>query len=132
MSTQTQAERVSTGARWTGYVMTALPVLLLLMGAVMSFLQPPEVIEGMEHAGYPGRLAVPLGIVELVCAILYVIPRTSVLGAILMTGYFGGAVATHVRIGEVQFIIPIVVGILVWGGLFLRDPRIRALIPLRS
>jgi hypothetical protein len=123
---------VSKKALWTGYIMSILPVLMLLMGAVMSFLQPLEVIEGMEHVGYPAHLALPLGIVELACAIVYVIPRTSVLGAILLTGYLGGAVATHVRIGEVQFIIPIVVGILVWGGLFLRDRRIRALIPLRK
>ena len=130
MSTETVP--VSNVARWAGYIMSTLPVLLFLMGAVMSILQPPSVVEGTVQAGYPAHLVLPLGIVELVCAIIYVIPRTSVLGAILLTGYLGGAVATHVRIGEMTFFVPIIVGILVWGGLFLRDPRIRALIPLRT
>ncbi|GMV91076.1 MAG: hypothetical protein AMXMBFR82_08540 [Candidatus Hydrogenedentota bacterium] len=122
---------VSKAARWTGYIMSALPVLMLLMSATMKFLKPPAVLEGFEHLGYPVSLAFPLGIVELVCTILYVIPQTSVLGAILLTAYLGGATATHVRVEE-AFFMPIVLGILIWGGLFLRDPRIRNLIPLRK
>ncbi len=122
---------VSKAARWTGYIMSALPVLMLVMSATMKFLKPPDVLEGFEHLGYPVSLAIPLGIVELGCTILYVIPQTSVLGAILLTAYLGGATATHVRVEE-AFFIPIVLGILIWGGLFLRDPRIRNLIPLRK
>ncbi len=114
---------------WAGYVMSALPVLMLLFSAAMKFARPAPVVEGFAHLGYPESLALPLGLIELTCTILYVFPRTAVLGAILLTGYLGGAVATHVRIGE-PFIMPAVLGVLVWGGLFLRDPRIRALIPL--
>jgi len=111
--------------------MSALPVLMLLFSAAMKFVRPPVALEGFAHLGYPAHLSIPLGIVELGCTILYLIPRTSVLGAILLAGYLGGAVATHVRVEE-AFFMPIVLGILVWGGLFLREPRLRALIPLRS
>jgi hypothetical protein len=111
--------------------MSVLPVLMLLMSATMKFLKPPDVVEGFAHLGYPLGLAIPLGVVELACTILYLVPRTSVLGAILLTAYLGGAVSTHVRVEE-AFFMPIVLGILVWGGLFLRDPRVRALIPLRA
>jgi hypothetical protein len=81
--------------------------------------------------GYPAGTLIVLGVVELACALLYVMPRTSVLGAILMTGYLGGAVATHVRVGD-AFAAPLVLGVIAWGGLFLRDERIRALLPLRK
>lgn len=126
-------DRTKSGASkymiWAGYVMSALPVLMLLFSAAMKFARPAPVVEGFAHLGYPESLALPLGLIELTYTILYVFPRTAVLGAILLTGYLGGAVATHVRIGE-PFIMPAVLGVLVWGGLFLRDPRIRALIPL--
>ena len=115
---------------WAGRIMSALPVLMLLFSAVMKFLKPPDVVKGFTHLGYPESLALGLGILELACTVIYIIPRTSVLGAILLTGYLGGAIATHVRIGEPYF-IPIILGVLVWGGLFLRDERLRALIPLR-
>ena len=116
---------------WAGYVMSALPVLLLLFSGVMKLMKPAPVVEGFAHLGYPASLALGLGIVELACVVVYVIPCTSVLGAILLTGYLGGATATHVRIGE-PFFMPIVLGVLVWGGLYLRDDRLRALLPLRS
>lgn len=116
---------------WVGRVMSALPVLMLLFSSVMKLMKPAPVVEGFAHLGYPASLALGLGIVELACAVVYVIPRTSVLGAILLTGYLGGATATHVRIGE-PFFMAIVLGVLVWGGLYLRDDRVRALIPLRS
>jgi hypothetical protein len=122
---------VSKKALWTGYVMSILPVLMLLMSAVMKFAKPEPVVEGFAHLGYPESLALALGIVELGCTILYLIPQTAVLGAILLSAYLGGATATHVRVEE-AFFIPIILGILVWGGLFLRDRRIRALIPLRK
>jgi len=126
-----EIEPVSKKALWTGYVMSILPVLLLVMSAVMKFAKPEPVVEGFAHLGYPESLALALGIVELGCTILYLIPQTAVLGAILLTAYLGGATATHVRIEE-AFFMPIILGIFVWGGLFLRDRRIRALIPLRK
>ena len=121
---------VSKGAYWTGWVLGIVPCLLLVFSAVMKLLRPPAVIEGFVKLGYAAQLAVPIGIVELSCTILYLIPRTAVLGAILLTGYLGGAIATHVRAGE-AFIPAAIPGVLLWLGLFLRDPRVRALIPLR-
>lgn len=116
---------------WVGYVVSAVPVLMLLMSAIMKFAKPPAVVEGFTHLGWPENLALALGVVELVCVIIYVIPQTAVLGAILLTGYLGGAIATHVRVGE-GFIGPAIFGVLVWLGLYLRDPRLRALVPLRN
>jgi hypothetical protein len=92
-------------------------------------------MEAFVKLGYPTSLAVPIGIVLLVCVVIYVIPRTSVLGAILLTGYLGGAIATHVRVGDPLFshvLFPTYVALLLWGGLYLREDRLRALIPLRS
>ena len=116
---------------WTGRVISAVPVLVLLMSAVMKFVKPPPVVEGFAHLGLPEKLAFGLGVLELLCTVLYVIPRTTVLGAILLTGYLGGAIVSHLRVGD-PFIGPIIFGVLIWAGLFLRDKRLRALIPLRS
>jgi hypothetical protein len=110
--------------------MSALPALLLLMSAVMKFINPPPVVEGFAHLGLPESLALGLGILELVCTVVYLIPQTSVLGAILLTGYLGGATVTQLRVGD-PFLMPVVIGALIWGGLFLRDTRLRELIPLR-
>jgi DoxX-like family len=115
---------------WAGWIMSAPPVLLLLFSASMKLLQLPEAMKGFAHLGYPDYVAFPLGIVELTCTVLYLVPRTSVLGAILLTGYLGGATATHLRIGE-PFYMAVLLGMLVWGGLYLRDERLRALLPLR-
>lgn len=130
MQSLSQIHPVSKRALWAGHVMSALPALLLVFGAVMKMLKPTAVMEGFAHLGLPEGLAPWLGIVELACTALYVIPRTSVLGAILLTGYFGGAVLTHLRVGD-AFFMPAIIGVLVWGGLYLREPRLRALIPLR-
>jgi uncharacterized membrane protein YphA (DoxX/SURF4 family) len=116
---------------WAGYILSALPVLMLFFSGVMKLVQPAPVIEGFIRLGYPESLALGIGIVELVCAVLYVVPRTSVFGAILLTGYLGGATATHLRIDE-PFFAPIVLGVMVGGGLFFRDARLRALLPLRE
>ena len=116
---------------WTSYVMSAVPVLMLLFSGGMKLVHPPQLDEGFTHLGWPVKLALALGIIEVTCTILYAIPRTAILGAILLTGYLGGAIATHVRIGE-PFIAQFIFGVIIWGGLYLRDPRIRALIPLRS
>jgi hypothetical protein len=121
---------VSKKALWTGYIMSALPVLLLLFSASMKLLKPPAVVQGFAQFGFPESLILKLGILELICTVLYVIPRTSILGAILLTGYLGGATVTHLRVGQ-AFLMPVLAGVLVWGGLFLRDPRVRNLIPLR-
>jgi uncharacterized membrane protein YphA (DoxX/SURF4 family) len=131
MTSTNQPVPVSKRALWTGRVMSTLPVLMLLFSAAMKFAKPPAAVEGMAKLGLPESLLFGLGILELVCTIIYIIPRTAVLGAILLTGYLGGAILTHLRVGD-QFIGPIVFGVFIWGGLFLRDPRIRALIPLRS
>ena len=117
---------------WTGRILSLLPALLLLFSASMKFAQPKEAMEGFAHLGWPIHLAIPLGIVESACTILYLVPRTSVLGAVLLTGYLGGAVAAHVRLDERDFFTPAAVGVVVWLGLYLRDPRLRALLPLRS
>jgi hypothetical protein len=121
---------VSKKALWTGYIMSALPVLLLLFSASMKLLKPPAVVQGFGQFGFPESLILKLGILELICTVLYVIPRTSILGAILLTGYLGGATVTHLRVGQ-AFLMPVLAGVLVWGGLFMRDPRVRDLIPLR-
>jgi hypothetical protein len=134
MQSNTPTVPVSKGLLWTSYVISALPVFALVMSAYMKFAQSPEVAKGFEHLGWPMKLAIGLGIVEISCTALYVIPQTSVLGAILLTGYLGGAVATHVRVGDPisNVATPIVLGVLVWLGLFLRDARLRALLPLRQ
>jgi uncharacterized membrane protein YphA (DoxX/SURF4 family) len=131
METQTTTAPISKKILWLSYLMSTLPVLLLLMSAVMKFTQPPQAVEGMKHLGYPQHLALGIGIVELICTVLYVIPRTSVLGAILLTGYLGGATSTHLRVGD-PFISPVIFGVILWGGLYLRDRRIRALIPFKG
>jgi len=121
---------VSKKMLWAGRIMSALPVLMLLMSALMKFMKPASVVEGFAHLGLPESLALGLGILEIACTVMYVIPRTAVLGAILLTGYLGGATVTHLRVGD-PFFMPVIVGVLVWGGLFLRDARLWALIPLR-
>jgi hypothetical protein len=126
----TQPAPVSKTALWTGYIMSALPVLLLLFSGIMKLAKPAPVTQGFAHFGFPDNLILPLGIVELACTVIYVIPRTSVLGAILLTGYLGGATVTNLRVGD-SWVMPAVVGVLVWGGLFMRDHRVRGLIPFR-
>jgi uncharacterized membrane protein YphA (DoxX/SURF4 family) len=116
---------------WAGWILTVLPALMLLMSGVMKLLKPPEVMQGFTDLGWDVKLAFALAIVELSSTVIYLIPRTAVLGAILLTGYLGGAVATHVRT-DTPFLTPIILGVLLWGGLYLRDARVRALIPLRS
>jgi len=118
---------------WTGRIISALPVLFLLMDGVMKLVKPALVVEATVQLGYRETVIVPLGFVLIACTVLYAIPRTSVLGTILLTGYLGGAVATHVRVGEGPFpvLFPVILGVLLWGGLWLRDARLRALIPLR-
>jgi len=122
---------VSKKILWAGRIVSALPVLMLLMSGITKVMKPPFVMEGFKHLGLPEHLALGLGILELACTLVYVIPQTAVLGAILLTGYLGGAVVSHLRVGD-PFIGPFIFGVLIWAGLFLRDKRLRVLIPLRS
>lgn len=116
--------------RRVGIVLTVLPSLLLLMSAGMKLSQQQEIVDGFQHMGFPPGVAVPIGAVELLATILFLVPQTAVLGAILLTGYLGGATVTHVRLDE-PFISPVLVGVTVWLALYLRDERVRALAPLR-
>jgi hypothetical protein len=133
LSTQSGIQTASTSNKklWAGRILSALPALFLLSSGVNMSMKASFVMEGTTHLGYPESVVLGIGIVEFVCALLYIIPRTSILGAILLTGYLGGATASHVRVGDPLF-GPILAGVLVWAGLFLRDDRLRALIPLRS
>jgi hypothetical protein len=133
MPSTTQTAPVSKAKLWTGRIMSALPVLVMLFSAVMKLLKPVPVVQGFtQQFGFPESYLSRIGILELACVAVYLIPRTSVLGAILLTGYLGGAVVTHLRVGDPAFVGAVIVGIFVWGGLFFREPRLRALIPLRS
>lgn len=135
MSPTTQTAPVSKKRLWAGRILSGLPMLFLLFDGVVKLFKPAPVVEGMARLGYPLSLSVTIGIVLLVCVFTYAIPQTSVLGAILLTGYLGGAVATHVRVGDPLFshvLFPTYVAILLWTGLFLREDRMRVLLPVRS
>ena len=125
---------VSSKMLWVGRITSALPALFLLVDGAMKLVVPEPVLKATVELGYSETVIVPLGTVLLACTILYLIPRTAVLGAILLTGYLGGAVATHVRVGQGPFeiLFPVLMGVLLWGGLALREDRLRALIPLRD
>ena len=133
MPTEPQAAPVSNKVLWTGRILSWLPALFLLFGGVMDLVQPPSFMQDAKQMGYPESVFFGLGIALLLSTILYLIPRTAVLGAILLTGYLGGAVATHVRMLDFPHLPgAIVFAVLLWGGLWLRDRRLRALVPLRS
>jgi len=134
MKSGNQTAPVSKKKLWAGRIISALPVLMLLFSGVMKLVKPVPVVQEFARLGYPESVALGIGILELACTGIYAIPRTSILGAILLTGYLGGAVATHVRIGDPFFNVfgPILFGALAWAGLYLRDDRLRALLPLRS
>ena len=134
MASVTQIAPVSKKNIWAGRIIGGLPALFLLVDAIMKLVKPAPVVEATVRLGYSENVIIPLGIVLLVCTVLYLIPLTSVLGAILLTGYLGGAVATHVRVGEGLFsiVFPVIFGVLLWLGLYLRDDRLRSLVPLRS
>ncbi len=115
-------------ALWTGRILGGLAVAFLLMDAGMKLAQLPMVLEGAVELGYPPETMLPIGVVLLACTLLYAIPRTAVLGAVLLTGYLGGAIATHVRVSHpllTHTLFPIYVAALIWGGLYLRDARVR-------
>lgn len=125
---------VSSKSMWAGRVMGGLPALFVLLDAGMKLVKPPFVVEATTKLGYPESVIIGLGVTLLASTLLYMIPKTALLGAILLTGYLGGAVATQVRVGAVVFniVLPVILGALFWGGLWLRDGRVRELLPLRE
>lgn len=134
MTTNTRADARSKWALWIGWAMTGLIVLFLLFDGVSKLVLERHVVEATTEIGYPVGVIRPLGIVCLVCTVLYVVPRTAVLGAILLTGFLGGAIASKVRIEDPLFsstLFGFYVAVFVWGGLYLRDGRLRALLPWR-
>ncbi len=141
MSSVTQSSAISQSAAtagptskkmlWAGLIISAIPVLLMVFSAVMKLIKAAPVVQGMPRYGYPESQIVIIGVLELLSCIIYLIPSTAVLGAILMTGYLGGATATNVRVGDPSYIMTVLLGVFVWGGLFFRDARVRALIPFR-
>lgn len=128
-----QAFLNSKAALWTGRVISILVILDYLMSGGFGVFKPPVAVQGSLAMGFPESTLVPTGVTLIVCTILYAVPQTSILGAILITGYLGGAVAAHVRIGDPAFdtIFPVILGVLTWGGLYLREPRLRSLLPLK-
>jgi len=118
----------------TGYVLTALVALFLIFDTVIKVLRLPVAIQGTTELGYPADSVLWIGMIELVCLGLYLVPQISILGALLLTGYLGGAIATHVRVGNPLLshtLFPIYVALLLWGGLYLRETRLHALVPVR-
>jgi len=137
MPSEMQTAPISKKALWAGRILSALVIVFLAFDIVIKFVKPAPapVIEAFAHLGWALSVAPVLGVVLLMSTALYVIPITSVLGAILLTGYLGGAIATHLRVGDPLFshvLFPTYLGVLLWGGLYLREPRLRALIPLRT
>lgn len=137
MTEKTQSLAVAKSSKsllWIGRIVSALPVLFLLMDAVMKLIKPPFVVQATVQLGYPESVIRGLGIVLLICTLLYVLPQTAILGAILLTGYLGGAVASHVRAGQgpLIYLSPILFGVFIWVGLLLRDAALRSLLPVRS
>jgi hypothetical protein len=135
MAEQDQATQGKAGSGkwmfWVGWVLSGLPALAMLAGGVFALMDPNEMSKGLEEVGYPAKVAVPLILIQMVSLILYLIPWTSVLGAILVTGYLGGAVATHVRADDGLWFIAVIVGAVLWLGLVLRDSKVRAVVPIR-
>ncbi len=125
---------VSSATLWTGRVLSILPALFLLFDGAMKLVKPAIVVETTVQMGFSESVIFPLGVVLLVCTTLYLVPPTAILGAILLTGYLGGAVATHVLVGHGPFqtLFPVIFGALLWGGLVLRDRRLRSLVPWRT
>jgi DoxX-like family len=117
-------------AVWTGWVISILASLVFVMSSVMKVMGGPEVEKGMQHLEIPATMLGPLAILEITCLVVYLIPATAVLGAILMSGYVGGIILTHWRVGDPVY-IPIALGLLLWLGLYLREDRLKELIPLR-
>jgi hypothetical protein len=129
----TQTAPFSKKRLWAGRIISALAILFLLFDAITKLMKVAPVLEASARLGYPASLTVGIGSLLLACVVVYAIPGTSILGAILLTGYLGGAVGANVRVGDPLFetFFPVIFGVLIWAGIFLRDDRLRTLIPLR-
>ena len=123
---------ISNKQLWAARILGGVPTLFLLVDAGMKLFKPAVVVEATVRLGYPESAIIGIGIVLLASTLLYLVPRTSILGAVLLTGYLGGAVATHVRVSDSNFVFPVIFGALLWGGLWLRDGRVRDLLPVRA
>jgi hypothetical protein len=134
MQTTTQLATESKGMLWTGRILSGLMALFFVFDGVAHLMKPAPVVEAFARLGYPLSASVGIGVLALICTAIYVTPKSAVLGAILLTGYLGGAVSTHVRAGSTLFemIFPLILGALVWTGIFVRDAQLRKLIPLRG
>ncbi len=130
METTFPLRRTSPVRRWAGRILTGLVAAFLIMDAVMKLMVIAPVVEAQTHLGFPVELSAAIGVLELVCLALHLFPPTSLLGAVLLTGFLGGATAIHVRIGD-PFYFPVLMGVLLWIGLILRDERAIALFPIR-
>lgn len=133
MSGAEMTPTISSGRLWTGRAIAGPIVVFMLFDAAMKFVKPPQVAQAFVRSGWPLDLSAPLGAILLACTVLYLIPRTSVLGAILLTGYLGGAVASNLRLHEPLFgytLFPVYFGVLTWLSLWLREPRLNELVPL--
>jgi len=115
---------------WVGRAFSALPAALILFSASLKITSSPMIVDPLGKAGFSPGLVTAIGVLELACLAIYLVPPTAVLGALLLTGYLGGAVVTHLRVGQ-PFAMPVVIGVLVWAGVYLRDARVRAILPLR-
>ena len=132
MQTHNETAPASRKMIWAGRIVSGLTVLMLWFSGIMKVMKLAAVVQGFAHYGYPERLLLLIGFLEIASTVVYVIPRTTVFGAILMSGYLGGATASNVRIGDPSFVVTVILGILVWLGLYLRDQRLRTLLPLTS
>jgi hypothetical protein len=134
MATYAAANSVSTKRLWTGRVLSGLGALFMLFDGVIHILKITPVVDAFAQLGFPLGTSRALGVIEIICVAIYLLPGTSVLGAILLTGYLGGAIATQVRVGAPLFsttLFPVYVALFIWGGLYFRDERVRSLIPIR-
>ena len=135
MATTIQSSPTSKKMLWAGRILTTIVVLFLLFDAALHLAKPPAVVTAFAQLGLPLSLATPIGVIKVVCLALYLCPRTSTLGAILLTGYLGGAIAIQLRVGNPLFgeaLFPVYIGVLLWGGLYFRNERLRGLIPLSA
>jgi hypothetical protein len=132
MNTPIHPRVESRGMLWAGHIITVLVALFLLFDSAVKLLKTSQAVQGTVQLGYPESTIVPIGLVLLISLVCYLIPRTSILGAILLTGYLGGATATMVRVGNPWIPFPVFIGMLVWAGIYFRDAQVRALIPLRK
>lgn len=122
---------ISRGRFWAGWILSLLPALMLITGGINAFRAVPMVTQGTAHLGYPMSILPAMGAIEIVTSLLFLLPATSVYGAILLTAFFGGATASHLRIGESTFFVPVAFGMIVWLALALRDPRVSSILTRR-